>query len=108
MAKKSKQVKVSFWKFVEHPVQTTYEMAEALAKKIENGEFTPRNEYGERFYKSGGWCFDVGRKPYLIEQNESIYRKWASSVKELRESLYLSRSAKVVKDPFYSAEGYEH
>lgn len=72
------------------------------AAKIESGKFVPMNNYGERFYKSGGWCFDIGRKPFLVEYSHGhIERKWALSVKELRSACYLTCNDKVVPDPFY-------
>jgi hypothetical protein len=95
-------MKVTFWKFVSHNVSTTHEQAEALARRIEAGDFKPANQHGEMLYKSGGWAFDLGRKPYLVQYADGhIQRAWASSVAELRESCYLSRRDKVVADPFY-------
>lgn len=94
----------TFWKFVSHPVATTAEHAADIAHRIEVGEFTPPNNYGERYWRSGGWCYDVGRNPYLIKYPDGhIGQGWASSVKELREACFLSRAVKVVPDPFYKA-----
>jgi len=98
----SKTTECTFWKFVSHPVSMTHADAENLAKKIESGEFVPSNSYGERFYKLGGWCFDIGRKPYLVEGPDGhIGRSWALSVKELRQALYLTKRHQVVRDPFH-------
>ncbi|MBC3871736.1 hypothetical protein [Undibacterium oligocarboniphilum] len=94
-------MKVTFWKFVNHTISTTPEEARALAEKIESGEFVPHNNHGERFYKWMGYCYDIGRVPYLIQYSHgSIERAWGLSVKEIRESLYLKRSDKVIPDPF--------
>lgn len=104
-----KNAKVQFWKFVSHPVSTTFELAEAQAKRIEAGDFVPMNQHGERFYKVGGWCFDIGRKPFLVEYSHGhIWRLWAMSVGELRKACYLSRNDKVVPDPFFKDEIMEY
>lgn len=96
---------VTFWKFVSHPVSTTEEQAAALAKRIESGEVVPMLQYGERFFQRGGWCFDIGRKPYLVEYSHGyIQRHWALSVGELRKACCLSRNDRVVADPFYKEE----
>lgn len=98
-------MKVSYWKFVKHEVSTTREQAAAFAKNIEDGVVTPHNAHGERYYKLGGWCYDVGRKPYLIEYAHGGFeRKWARSVSELRNACYLRRADKVIQDPFFTAE----
>lgn len=92
---------VTFWKFVSHPITTTHADAEALAKRIEAGEFVPHNSHGECYYKLGGWCYDIGRKPYLIEYSHGhIQRAWALSIAELRAACHLSRHDRVVPDPF--------
>jgi hypothetical protein len=97
--------KVTFWKFVSHPVSTTEVHAAALAKRIESGEVAPMNQHGERFYKLGGWCYDIGRKPYLVQYAHGhIERHWALSVAELRRACYLSRNDKVVPDPFFKEQ----
>lgn len=97
---KSKVV-CSYWKFAHHDNVPSVEFAMSLAKRIEEGEFVPTNNCGERYFKSMGWCFDVGRKPYLIQYaHGEIHRSWAMSVAELRESCGLSRRDKVVQDPF--------
>lgn len=94
--------KVTCWKFVKHEVSMTLQDAQALASQIEAGTIRPVNSYGERFYKLGGWCFDLGRKPYLIEYTHGqIERKWALSVAELRQACYLKRGDKVIPDPFF-------
>lgn len=102
--------KVTFWKFVSHPVSTTFEQAEALAKRIEALEFVPLcSSAGDRFYKSGGWCYDIGRKPFLVEYSHGhIQRHWAMSISELRKACYLSRSDKVVPDPFFKSDVMEY
>lgn len=95
----------AFWKFVSHPVSTTSEQAAALARRIETGEFVPPNQYGERYWRSGGWCYDVGRKPFIFKHADGhIGQGWARSIKELREACYLGRAIKVVPDPFYKAD----
>lgn len=94
--------KVTFWKFVDHPIDTTPEQAAKLAERIESGDFVPCNSHGERYYKSMGWCYNIGRKPYLIQHSHGdISRGWAASIKELRKALYLTKADKVVPDPFY-------
>jgi hypothetical protein len=76
-----------------------------VARRIESGEFVPPNHGGVRYYKSMGWCFDVGRKPYLINYAYGhIERNWASSVRELRHVLALRRADRVVLDPFAESE----
>lgn len=95
--------KVTFWKFVSHPVSTTPEQAQALANRIASGEYRAVNQRGERFYRLGGYAYDVGRQPYLIQYHYgSIERVWALSVAELREVCHLTNADKVVKDPFVS------
>jgi len=97
--------KVDFWKFVDHPIKTTAEQAAAIARQIEVGDFVPGNSSGERFYKLGGYCYDLGRKPYLVEYAHGhIQRHWALSRKELRTACHLRRRDKVVSDPFYREE----
>jgi hypothetical protein len=96
---------VTFWKFVSHPISTTQEQAKVLAERIQSGEYRPPNSHGERFYKLGGYCYDVGRKAYLIQYAYgSIERKWAHSVAELRKACYLKAQDKVVLDPFQKGE----
>ena len=70
-----------------------------MAARIDAG-FNPPNDSGERYYKSAGFCFDIGRKPFLIEQDGLIYRMWALNKKELREKCRVSRRAAIVADPF--------
>lgn len=95
---------VNFWKFVKHEVKMTRDDAQALATQIVAGTVRPINSYGERFYKRGGWCFDVGRKAYLIEFTHGQFeRKWALNVAELRQACYLKRGDKVIPDPFHKA-----
>jgi hypothetical protein len=92
---------VTFWKFVSHAISTTHEDAAAIAKKIERRELVPIASIGERYYKLGGYCYDIGRKPYLIQYaHGSIARAWALSVSDLRLGLGLSRKDKVALDPF--------
>lgn len=103
-----KTAKVTFWKFVSHPISTTLEQAEALAKRIEAGDFVPFNQHGERYYKLGGWCYDIGRKPFLVEYSHGdIQRQWAMSIGELRKTCHLNRNCKVVPDPFFKSEDAE-
>lgn len=98
-------VKVTFWKFVSHAVATTPEQAAAISRRIESGEVVPINNHGERFYKLGGWCYDIGRKPFLVEYAHGhIQRQWALSVGELRKACYLNRNDKVVPDPFFKEQ----
>jgi hypothetical protein len=100
--------KVNFWKFVSHEVATSQADAAALAIKIERGEFIPCNQSGERYYRLGGWCYDVGRKPFLVEYfHGGFERKWAKSVKELRIACYLKRVDRVIADPFWREEKME-
>ena len=100
---------VTFWKFVSHDVDMTHDDAQKLAYRIEKGEFVPKNSHGERYYRTGGWCFDIGRKPYLVEYAHGhIQRHYAMSVAELREACYLKRADKVVPCPFQTIENEEN
>jgi len=97
--------KVTFFQFAFHPNVSSRESAQRVADRIEGKEFAPGNNCGERYYKSGGWCYDIGRKPFLIQHAYGgISRGWALSVSELREAFVLKRADKVVPDPFYKKE----
>ena len=91
---------IHFWKFNKQST-VPQEWAADYANKIATGEHTPVNGDCGRWHLSGGWAFDIGRKPYLIEAADgSIYRRWARAVGELRKALYVKRSERVVADPF--------
>jgi len=94
---------VTFKQFAFHSNVPDVRHAEAVRDKIQSGEFKPLNNDGERFYKSAGYEFDIGRLPFLIDDHGAIYRAYALSGKELRDALGLSRSARCIPDPFAGA-----
>ena len=91
---------VAFWKF-NPKTAVTQEQAADYACKIAKGEIVPVNGEGARYHLRGGWAFDIGRKPYLIEAADGqIYRRWGRNVGELRRALCLKRTERVIADPF--------
>ncbi len=96
---------VAFWKF-NPKTAVTQEQAADYACKIAEGEIVPVNGECSRYHRSGGWEFDIGRKPYLIEAADGqIYRRWGRNVGEIRRALGLKRTERVIADPF--AKGAE-
>ncbi len=99
---------MSFWKFVSWEVNITPSQAASFAEDIKSGRKVRPCDPGGRFFKMGGWCFDLcelaGYKPYLIKYHEGgIEQAWGRNVGELREQLYLSRRDKVAANPFATA-----
>jgi len=91
---------IKYWKFNEDS-DFPEEKAQQIADRIQSGEYNPPNDYGSKYYKFMGYCFDVGRKAYLIEyEHGSFERKYAKSIGELRDCCYLSKNDKVILDPF--------
>ena len=97
---------LNFWKFVSWDVTMTFDDAQRLAEQITLGTTRVNaSSPGGRFYKLGGWCFDLpalaSYKPYLVLYHYGdIQQAWGSSVAELREKLYLSPKDRVATNPF--------
>jgi len=89
----------SYWRF--NPESSfTKEEAAKLAQKInECSTGIPKTD-GQRYWRFMGWSFNLGRKPYLVDDGDSITRRYGRSVGDVREGCDLSRSARVVEDPF--------
>jgi hypothetical protein len=91
---------VSFYKFVKHEVSTTQDQAKEYASRIASGEVKPKNSQSQ-WYRLGGYAYKLKTKAYIVDtEHLGIIRGYAYSVKELRESLCLSRKDKVALCPF--------
>jgi hypothetical protein len=87
---------VAFWKF-NPKTAVTQEQAADYANSIAEGVIVPVNGECSRYHLSGGWAFDIGRKPYLIEAADGgIYRRWARNKSELRRALGLKRTERLI------------
>ncbi len=89
----------SFHRFNPNATMSQAEAAE-LARQINEYEVRIPDTAGARLYLVGGFAFDIGNKPYLIDYGSSIVRKWARGIGALRRSLHLSAAERVVADPF--------
>ena len=89
----------SFHRFNPNATLSQTEAAE-IARQINSGERGIPDTGGSKLYLVGGFAFDIGNKPYLIDYGSSIVRKWARGVGALRRSLHLSAAERVVADPF--------
>lgn len=79
----------------------TKEQAAELAAKIDACDIRIPDTGGSRLYLCQGWAFDIGNKPYLVQDPEGgIVRKWGRGIGALRRSLSLSNAHRIVADPF--------